>query len=443
MRSLCFPWILLLLISVWTWCENRLLAQDCTPFYAVSSVAALPEAVANNAVCNGSANGNNYVYSFAGIDTSKSHTGIHLKSWRYDVTNDLWEALPDLPDTLGKVAAGASYLDGIIYIVGGYHVFSTGSEVSSKRVHRFDCETNAFLPDAADLPLAIDDHVQAVWRDSLLYVITGWSNNANTSAVQVYDPGTDSWTLEYQIWNSAIYSSFGASGTIVGDSIYYFGGARFGASFPIQPYLRKGVIASEDPLNITWSHSETNPDAALYRSACIDLNGTAHWLGGSRATYNFDGIAYSNGSGVEPADAIQYVADTVMQINSCPSLLMDYRGAAWFPESGQLFLCGGMDQNQEVSNKAIMLAITPLSVGHIQDNKASMFHLYPNPAKQRFYLETNTPGRIQVYDSQGRLLQDFHSQKSPVEIVVSTGPTVLFVVVQTSAGTFRQKVLLF
>lgn len=438
MRSLCFPWMLLLgLVSV-VLNENRLLAQPCAPFSGVKNMAPMPEAVSNNAVCEGYVNGKAYVYSFAGIDTSKSHDGIHLRSWRYDVENDAWQALPDLPDTLGKVASGASYLNGIVYIIGGYHVFDNGSEVSSKRVHRFDCASNTFLSDAADLPLAIDDHVQAIWRDSLMYVITGWSNSANTSAVQVYDPSTDSWTLEYQIWNGGIYSSFGASGTIIGDTIYYFGGARFGANFPIQPQLRIGVINPTDPLDISWSHIQMEDSSALYRPACINMNGTPHWIGGSRITYNYDGIAYSDGSGVSPAGALEHPEDSTMIISACESILMDYRGQAWFPERGELYLCGGMAQGQEVSNQCLLLETTPLSVSEALNSEPLC--IYPNPTGDQFFINSQEAGTVSIYDVEGRLLDRFQKQKGP-EAFATSGPGVLSVVVQTSAGVYRQKVV--
>jgi len=89
--------------------------------------------------------------------------------------------------------------------------------------------------------------VQAVWRDSLLYVITGWSNSNNIRFTQVYDPITDSWTNGSLLPNDNNYTSFGASGTIIGDKIYYFGGARSTGNFPIQNYMRTGKINPNDP----------------------------------------------------------------------------------------------------------------------------------------------------------------------------------------------------
>ncbi len=70
----------------WTWTE----------------LSSMPEKVSNNAVVEGFIGNDAYVYSFAGIDTTKVYSGINLGAYRYDVTNDLWTTLPALPDTMGK-----------------------------------------------------------------------------------------------------------------------------------------------------------------------------------------------------------------------------------------------------------------------------------------------------------------------------------------------------
>jgi N-acetylneuraminic acid mutarotase len=187
----------------------------------------MPEAVSNNAVASATVDDTTYIYSFAGIDTSRDWFGIHLKGFRYNVQSQVWDTIAPLPDPNGgKIAAGASNVKGKIYIIGGYHVASNYSEISSAKVHIYDPTTNSYLPDGADIPVAIDDQVQAVWRDSLIYVITGWSNSNNVNNVQIYNPSTDTWTTGTPVPNNSQYKVFGGSGTIVGDSIYYIGGAR-------------------------------------------------------------------------------------------------------------------------------------------------------------------------------------------------------------------------
>jgi len=159
---------------------------------SVEEVGTLPEAVANNAVCEGFIGDKAYLFSFGGIDTSKQHGGIHLKSFRYNIETGESIQLADLPDDMGKIAAGASRIGNIIYIAGGYHVFPNGSEVSSDKMHRYDIANNVFLSDGAPIPIPIDDQVQAVWRDSLIFIATGWSNSGNVPNVQIYNPTEDS-----------------------------------------------------------------------------------------------------------------------------------------------------------------------------------------------------------------------------------------------------------
>ena len=392
----------------------EILAQGCAPFESMDLLSPMPEPVTNNAVCAGYSLDKPYVYSFGGIDTNKSHSGIHLKSWRYSIEEGVWESLPDLPDTLGKIASGASYLDGVIYIVGGYHVLANSSEISSRLVHRFDCETSQFLSDATDSPVAIEDHVQAMWRDSLLVVLTGWSNNKNVAWLQAYNPETDTWTSNLQLWDFPKYNSFGASGAIVGDTLYYFGGAASTAGFPIQPYLRKGVINPTDVSDISWNLESFDRQYAVYRSTAINIDGIPTWIGGSANTYNYDGIAYDGSGGVDPSARLIQWQGNSLALNSCIGAPMDLRGSAWFPERGELYLAGGMEASQTVSAALIRYNISTLSV--FEPDVTDLL-IYPNPAQDRVWIETSSPGRIEIYGIDGSLFRSVVVQsKQSVEI---------------------------
>ena len=124
------------------------------PYY--TELPPLPEAVTNNAVVGAIVNDTPYVYSFCGLDSTKLWSGIHLKAWRHNLLSGEWRALPPVPDPAGgKIAAAASYVQGLIYVVGGYHVAANGNETSSNKVHRFDPVANQWLSDAAPLPKAI------------------------------------------------------------------------------------------------------------------------------------------------------------------------------------------------------------------------------------------------------------------------------------------------
>ena len=357
----------------WTWTELN----------------SMPERISNNAVTQGvDGSGNVNVYSFSGIDSTKLYSGINLKSYRYNVTAFMWDTIAPLPDGQGKIAAGASTVKNKIYIVGGYHVNANGSEVSSAKVHVYDPITNAYLLDGADIPVAIDDHVQAVWRDSLIYVVTGWSNNNNVPDVQIYDPTNDNWLVGTATPNTTQYKMFGASGVIIGDTIYYNGGVTSGFSFNATSYLRMGVIDPIDPTSITWSQLQDNPGGNGYRMAAAKYNKRCFWIGGAGTAYNYDGIAYNGSGGVEPHSRIltyQKYWNIWFEGLGAPYGIMDLRGIAQVTPTSWI-ICGGMETGQAVTNRAFLLEFDP-QVGGVGDNLKESITLYPNPTSDYISLD--------------------------------------------------------
>lgn len=316
----------------------------------VTQVGTLPEPVSNNALTEGFINNEPFLFSFGGIDETKLFSGIHLRSYRYNINTGTTDQIPDLPDTMGKIASAASRIDTIIYIAGGYHVFSNGSEVTSGKMHRYDITNNVFLEDAPDIPVPTDDHVQAVWRNQLIYLITGWNTTANIPNVQIYNPETNAWLTGTNVPTND-YRSFGASGTIIGDTIYYFGGATSDPGFGIQNQLRIGTINPDNPSDISWSI--TTPDTTIsgYRMAATSVNGIPHWIGGSKNTYNFNGIAYDGSGGVPTAKRDLYTDTTSILWKEIlnTQLPMDLRGIADINNTIK-YIAGGMGDNQIVSN---------------------------------------------------------------------------------------------
>ncbi len=366
----------------------------------------MPESVSNKAVCGGVFGSNRYVYLFGGIDTSKAYAGIHSKCWRYDIEADLWELLPNLPDSTHRIAASANYLNGIIYIVGGYEVLPSGNEISLNFAHRFDCESNQFLSNAAPLPKAIDDHVHCLWRDSVLLITTGWSNTGNMALVQMYNPTTDHWTAQNQIWNFSRYSSFGASGIIVGDTLFYLGGAASNFGFPIQPILRKGAIGKDNPLDIIWSDMDIDLGMTPYRSGAISIDGGPTWIGGSNNTYNYDGVAHDGAGGVDPSAKILQYMNHNLSASECSTASMDLRGLAWFPEHGELYVAGGMLENQQISDQLFRLTIGSLSAKSPDPNNDT-FQVFPNPTSGACVFQSSHLVDLTIYTLSGAEIEHY------------------------------------
>ncbi|MCF6347545.1 MAG: hypothetical protein L3J20_04495 [Flavobacteriaceae bacterium] len=289
-----------------------------------------------------------------GLDSTKLYSGIHLRSYRYDITNNIWQQIANLPDTLGKIAGAASRIKNTIYILGGYHVFADHSEKSSNKVHRYDILNNKFLEDGTSIPVPIDDHVQAIWRDSLIYVITGWSDKENVPNVHIYNPEANSWRVGTSVPDDHTYKSFGASGTIIGDTIFYFGGASMGKHYPIQNILRKGIINPEKPTEIQWSHQVLDTSIVGYRMAATKINNRPYWFGGSTTTYNYNAIAYDGSGGVNPSNRVLFLSKNKLNTAILKNLPMDLRGIAEINDSTKIII-GGIEKDQKVSANVYQL----------------------------------------------------------------------------------------
>ncbi len=372
-------------------------------------LAPMPEAVSNNAVVEAFVDGKPYVYSFSGIDETKIYSGIHQRAYRYDVETDEWTMLAPLPDDKGRIAAGASVIKGKIYIAGGYEVRASGTERSFDQLFVFDPESNTYLEDANPMPVAIDDQVQAVWRDSLLYLITGWSDFTNVSNVQIYNPSTDTWMEGTPVPDTPDYKVFGGSGTIVGDTIYYIGGTKIEETtlvFTLGDQLRKGYIHPDDPSQIDWE-TETHPLALGYRMAATTIFDQPIWIGGSDIAYNFDGIGYNRSGGAEPLNRIiTYKAETGQLIKEEQVILptMDLRGVAKISQN-EYIIAGGMGANQEVSKRVFKLTWWhPDLVAVDHHLQSPSLTLYPNPASNFVEMTIPTNGTLIMVNAQGQVI---------------------------------------
>ncbi|NQX98361.1 MAG: T9SS type A sorting domain-containing protein, partial [Flavobacteriales bacterium] len=388
----------------------------------ITEVANMPMAISNNVVVEGFVNNTPYAYSFGGIDATKIWSGITKKSFRYNTITNIWDTIPDLPNTNAVIAAGASYVDSIIYIIGGYQVLSNGNEISSNIINRFDPRTNTYLSNGAPIPVAIDDHIQAVYKDSLIYIITGWSNTGNVPNVQIYDPANNNWLIGTPIPNSNSYKAFGASGIIIEDTIYYHGGASTAGSFPGQSGLRKGVINPANPTQITWTNQATN--YKTYRAACTQLGSFPFWLGGSEITYNFNGIAYNGTGGVPTKSFNLYYDGNILDstITTGGTLPMDLRGIA--NAGAYKYIAGGMLNGQIVSNKTYKIELGITTSVSKKISLTSNFNTYPNPASNQFNIvfDKSENRAIRLLDLLGHEVFNMENKNLTLQLDVSNYP---------------------
>ena len=314
----------------------------------------LPEPVTNNAVVALKKNGLTVFYSFCGLDSTKTWSGVHNKIFRFDPASGHSSSIGKLPD-IGRLAAAASAIGNKAYVVGGYAVFESGKEKSSDRLFIFDPTTEG-VTQGAKLLLRIDDHVQGVWRNKLLYVISGWSDSLNVNAVQVYNPKIDQWALATALPNEAGAKVFGGCGAIAGDTIYMLGGATFAKYYPPSRSFYKGVIDANNPLNITWINAGQYPGEHRYRSAAMVHGHQVYFIGGSDKTYNYNGISYAEQKPIAPNSTILIYNQQTgkFRLQATPQGVMDLRGAM-FDSKGNMYTMGGMLPGQRVSKEVRLI----------------------------------------------------------------------------------------
>ncbi len=337
----------------------------------------LPQKLSNNAVATLQLGDTTYLFSMMGIDTSKIFSGITRHAFRLNLVSGQWQALADIPGPQGRIAAAAVGFRGKIYLFGGYRVLATGGEITSERVDIYDPATGQWSA-GQPIPTPVDDQVALVWRDSLIYLISGWSQSRNVKNVQVYNPTTDSWQQATPIIGAGV---FGHAGAIVGDSIVYADGVKVsGLQFVMNPKSYLGVIDPTNPTSITWSQLPPHPGPAKYRMAAGAWGSRILFTGGTDNPYNFDGIGY-NGVPSEP-EATTFGFNTATgQWEIYPSQVvpsMDHRG--WPRAGNRLYLAGGMLAGQQVTDRVAFFQIDSVVTGirEVPSRPARGFHLWPN-----------------------------------------------------------------
>lgn len=318
--------------------------QEATP---------LPTPITNNAVAAVRTPTGAAIFSLLGIDSTKAWDGRPPIALRWDVGSDEWRAVREVPGE-GRLAATAEAIRGKIYLLGGYIVAEDGSERSLPNVDIYDPETDRWSS-GASIPLPVDDAVSGVWRDSLIYLVSGWHDRDNVADVQLYDPAADRWMAATPIPGPPV---FGHAGGIAGNAIVYIDGTRTDPEgqprFRIEGSAWAGEIDPEHPERIRWRRLPPHPGPPLYRAAAAGISD--RWVlfaGGTDNPYNYDGLGY-DGVASEPRTGAFAWDTRYGRWSSLPDLsipTMDHRGIAI--AGADLFVVGGMESGQRVTRRVV------------------------------------------------------------------------------------------
>lgn len=319
-----------------------------------SDTEALPVAISNNAVSAAQVDGKWFIYSFLGLEEGKTHEDVSDYAARFDAENGIWEEIPGVPDGVGRLGSTAEYVNGQIYIFGGYTVAEDGSEVSTQEVFNYDPAANTYKK-VADMLLPVEDAVSLVYQDRYIYLVSGWNNTNNVSNVQLYDTQTNSWSHATPYPGPPV---FGHAGGIVGNTMILSDGVKTVVDeglqiFNMSPGSIKGEIDPENPENINWVRIKQHPGKARYRMAAVGVSSPVEmvvFIGGSNNPYNYSGIGYNMKPSFADSTVFAYRLDTEewVELGNQPTPSMDHRGIA--RAGKEFYIVGGMINDQQVTD---------------------------------------------------------------------------------------------
>ena len=165
---------------------------------------------------------NGRIYAIGGLSHDASEVFSEVEV--YDPATDTWTKKANMPTARGCVVSVA--VDGKIYVIGGASEGSQSWRVYST-VEVYDTVTDIWTK-KANMPTArIDPAVSLV--NGKIYVVGGttdgtWPLNHTSSAVEVYDPSTDTWVRQIDMPTPRV----GPSAGVVDGKIYVIGGWREG-----------------------------------------------------------------------------------------------------------------------------------------------------------------------------------------------------------------------
>lgn len=326
----------------------------------------LPEAVSNNAVASViEPDGAWRVYSFMGITDPSDPTTITGASYRLDSGARAWRRIADAPLDNGRAKIGASAVTvaGEVYLIGGYSVLDDGSEVTEKRLFRYDPLADAYT-ELAPVPVEVDDTLAAVYADRYIVLVSGWHGpiHDNVRDVQVYDTLADSWSGATPL-PAAL---FGHAGGITGETILVLDGVRRGEEgFEMSDAVFLGRIDPSDPTRIAWETRPAHPGRPTYRAACSTTGvneGALYISGGTDTAYNISGTGY-NGEACAPLEQLLVFDPESRSIEALGApggvgASMDHRGLVPIGD-GRWMVVGGMVAPGRATRDARIMRIDP------------------------------------------------------------------------------------
>lgn len=340
-------------------CLMLALSFQCTAL----EYANMPEPVSNNAVTSLTIGDEQYIISFAGLGTNKTHLDVHNNTYVYQLSQNRWQEKSAIPMSLavsdkdtgqlitGRLASVATSIHHLAYVFGGYTVASDHTEISVPDVYSYNVVNDTYTL-LKPMPVPVDDSVALTYQNRFIYLVSGWHNDGNVNLVQVYDIQTNSWSQASPFPGKPV---FGQAGAIINNKLMVCDGVKIDfhfdkrRSYAPEPACFLGTISDKSINVIDWRKVKHPTGTARYRMAAIgDENSNEFvFIGGSDNPYNYNGIGY-NGLPATPDNKIwRYsLKDNSWKVSKNTQATMDHRALLRFND--QWLTVGGMAANQKV-----------------------------------------------------------------------------------------------
>jgi hypothetical protein len=355
----------LLLIFFCFLVTNRLHAAD------EPKLSPLPAPVSNNAVAISHDEAGPRIFSFMGLGPKKTWDAITTSAYEMNPDTGKWTEKRPVPGVVGRLAASAVALHDQVFIFGGYIVDAQGGETTVADLNVFVPVENRYYR-GKDIPVPVDDAVVGLYHDRYIFLIGGWSSQAEGGKggavrnVQVYDTDKDTWMQATPMPGTPV---FGHAGAIIDDTIVYVDGASKNPYGTNPNYVASsecwlGTIPKKgDITKIAWMKLAPHPGPAHYRIAAgagplEKKGGRIYFSGGTDTPYDYNGIGY-NGRPAEPSPVTFAFNDfsgeweTVSEDADDPT--MDHRGLLVTHRG--LVIVGGMEEGQQVTAEVTVVKL--------------------------------------------------------------------------------------
>jgi len=319
----------------------------------------LPAPVSINAVTGFRTHNQFLVFSFMGLGAKRPPDAVTTESYVLDLNGAGWSAIKAVPGITGRIAAMAVNVRSSVFVLGGYVVDAHARGTAVPDVSLYEPHANRWLREQ-DIPVPVGDAVIGTYQDRYIYLVGGRGNDGPVSDVQVYDTEKNRWSAATPLPGAAV---FGHSGTLVGDTIVYIGGAARNAAEEGPQYVLAsecwmGKIDHHDHNKIQWSKLPDHPGAANFRIAAggSEKDRMIYFSGGADALYDLKGIG-ADGKPVEPSpftfafNLRSAKWETISE--NTPNPVMDE--PTLIVTSEGLVVAGGMAKGQQVTARVTVL----------------------------------------------------------------------------------------